>query len=624
MTDESKPPEAESGRFFQQRGFLLFLLFLTAALWFSTRAGPGARVLSYAEFRDKLASGEVTELFVASDEVRGSLILPPDERKEAADEPRLEPFRTIRLEDPDLVDELERAAVEYTAVPDSGWGQWLSLWLFPLGMLLLLFFFLRTGARSGGAQVMGFSKSKARLVPEEGVGVDFRDVAGCDEAKAELRAVVEFLKNPGRFTALGASIPRGVLLLGPPGTGKTLLARALAGEAQVPFFSISGSDFVEMFVGVGAARVRDLFVQAKGRAPCIVFIDEIDAVGRQRGVHMGVVNDEREQTLNQLLAEMDGFEGNSGVILLAATNRPEVLDRALLRPGRFDRQVILDSPDRAGRRAILGVHARTKPLDSDVNLDQLARVTPGMSGADLANTLNEAALRAASMRHERVSQEDIDYAVEKVVAGPERRSRRLAPEQKRRVAYHEAGHALVASSCEHADPVQKISIVPRGRAALGFTMQLPDEEPFLATRSELVDRITVLLGGHAAEGLVFGETSTGSQDDLQTATDLARQLVCLFGMSRSLGPAHSARPVEARYLGGNGVLQRDCSEETAREIDEEVRAFLDQALERARGLLSGSRDRLDRIAEALVEQESLDRVAFVRLLEGNAITLEAS
>src|SRR5207249_1557940 len=387
----------------------------------------------------------------------------------------------------------------------------------------------------------------------------FADVAGVDEAVEELQEIKDYLENPARFQAMGAKVPKGLLLYGPPGSGKTLLARAVAGEAKVPFCSISGSDFVEMFVGVGAARVRDLFQQAKQNAPCIIFIDELDAIGRQRGVHVGAVNDEREQTLNALLVEMDGFEANTGVILLAATNRPEVLDRALLRPGRFDRQIVVDSPDLDGREAVLKVHAKDKPLAKDVDLRRIAQVTPGFSGADLANAMNEAALLAARRNSQLISQKDLEDAVERVVAGPERKSRRLNDEEKRRVAYHEVGHALVAAYSKHADPVHKISIVPRGRAALGYTMQLPTDEQFLLSQSELVDRIRGLLGGRAAEEIVFGEVTTGAENDLERATALARQMVCLYGMSDKVGLAHCAqRP--GQFLGGDGPwLQRDCS-----------------------------------------------------------------
>jgi cell division protease FtsH len=462
--------------------------------------------------------------------------------------------------------------------------------------------------------MLSIGKSRARFVSDEGTGVDFDDVAGCDEAKFELQEVVEFLKEPERFRALGAKIPKGVLLVGPPGTGKTLLARAVAGEAKVPFFSISGSDFVEMFVGVGAARVRDLFQNAQQQAPCIIFIDELDAIGRTRGVHLGAANDEREQTLNQLLVEMDGFDPNVGVILLSATNRPDVLDRALLRPGRFDRQVVVDAPDAQGREAILKVHARGKPLHEDIDLERIARATAGFSGADLANALNEAALLAARRGGKAVRQKDVEEAIEKVVAGAERKSRRLGEEDKRRVACHETGHALVAAYSEGADPVHKISIVPRGRSALGYTMQLPTEDQFLLTQSELRDRIRGMLGGRAAEEVVFGEITTGASNDLELATALARQMVCHYGMSEKIGLTSIAKREEFLMPGQEGFLQRDCSEETAREIDKEVKTILDRAYEEAIEILKAHRDDLEKVVEELRKSETLDAKAFYGLI----------
>jgi cell division protease FtsH len=461
---------------------------------------------------------------------------------------------------------------------------------------------------------LSIGKNKARIVVDKNTGVTFDDVAGCDEAKFELQEVVDFLKNPDRYKALGAKIPKGVLLVGPPGTGKTLLARAVAGEANVKFYSLSGSDFVEMFVGVGAARVRDLFQQAKASAPCIVFIDELDAIGRQRGVHVGAVNDEREQTLNQLLVEMDGFEANAGVILLAATNRPEVLDRALLRPGRFDRQVIVDAPDVDGREAILRVHSKGKPLDPNVNLRRIAQATPGFSGADLANTMNEAALLAARRKGSKITQADLDEAIEKVVAGPERKSRRLNDKEKRRVAYHEVGHALVAAYSEGADPVHKISIVPRGRAALGYTMQLPMEEQFLATRGELFDKIRGLLGGRAAEDIVFHEVSTGAENDLERATGIARQMVCLYGMNEVIGLSHVGQRQTAYLANPDGQFQTDSSDATAREIDEEVKKILDRLYGETTRLLSEHRASLDRIAEELLKRETISGDEFYQML----------
>ena len=523
-------------------------------------------------------------------------------------------FRTVRVDDPQLVDQLEAKGVAFKGVRPGFLSNLLVAWILPLGLLLLLWMFLSRRIGGAGQAVMRIGKSNARLVADTDTGVTFNDVAGCDEAKFELEEVVDFLKNPDRYAALGAKIPKGVLLVGPPGTGKTLLARAVAGEAHVPFFSLSGSDFVEMFVGVGAARVRDLFVQAKAQAPCIVFIDELDAIGRERSVHIGATNDEREQTLNQLLVEMDGFEANVGVILLAATNRPEVLDRALLRPGRFDRQVVVDLPDLDGREAILKVHSRGIPMADSVTLRKVAQGTPGFSGADLANAINEAALLAARNREKQITQKDLEDAVEKVVAGPERKSRRLNDEEKRRVAYHETGHAVVGAYSKNADPVHKISIVPRGRSALGYTMQLPTEDRFLMTRAALEDRIKGMLGGRAAEEICFGEVSTGAENDLERATVMARQMVCMYGMSESVGLVHCAERRPMFLPGQDSALQRDCSEDTARKIDDEVTRMLDERYLDAKNILNAHRDKLEAIAHELLKTESMDAETFKRMI----------
>ncbi len=523
-------------------------------------------------------------------------------------------FHTVRVDDPQLVQQLETHHVKFKGTKQGFLTNAFFTWILPLGLLALVWMFLSRRMAGAGQAVMRIGKSNARLVADKDTGVTFGDVAGCDEAKFELEEVVDFLQNPGRYSALGAKIPKGVLLVGPPGTGKTLLARAVAGEAHVPFFSISGSDFVEMFVGVGAARVRDLFVQAKSAAPCIIFIDELDAIGRERGVHVGAVNDEREQTLNQLLVEMDGFEANAGVILLAATNRPEVLDRALLRPGRFDRQVIVDLPDLDGREAILKVHSRGVPLAGDVSLHKIAQGTPGFSGADLANTINEAALLAARKKETQIMQLDLEEAIEKVVAGPERKSRRLNDEEKRRVAYHETGHALVGAYSKYADPVHKISIVPRGRAALGYTMQLPTEDRFLMTQTALIDRIKGLLGGRAAEEICFGEVSTGAENDLERATTMARQMVCMYGMSDSIGLVHCAEHRPMFIPGQDGSLQRDCSEETAGKIDAEVKRILDERYREAKSILMAHRDQLEAVAKQLLKTETIDAETFRRMI----------
>jgi cell division protease FtsH len=631
-----------------------YVLLALAMLWFwQEQVHPGVlRTIPYSEFKERLAEGQVVSCSVAPDEIDGTINLQrtlpspavpatlsaishPAASVPAASQPAIATastpassgaspkaaaddtfdFRTIRIDDPNLVHDLEVGGAAFTGVKPSFLSSFIWSWILPIGLVWLIWWFLSRRMRGVGQSILGIGSSKARLVADTETGVTFDDVAGCDEAKFELSEVVSFLKNPAHYKALGAQIPKGVLLVGPPGTGKTLLARACAGEAHVPFFSISGSEFVEMFVGVGAARVRDLFEKAKTKAPCIVFIDELDAVGRQRGVQMGMVNDEREQTLNQLLVGMDGFEVNAGVVVLAATNRPEVLDRALLRPGRFDRQVVVDAPDTTGRLAILRLHARGKPLDPGVNMQRIAQETPGFSGADLANVINEAALLAARRNAHTIQQEDLQTAVEKVVAGPERKSRRLSPEDKRRVAYHETGHALVAAYCKHADTLHKISVVPNGRAALGYTLQLPEQDRYLMSASQLTDRIKGLLGGRAAEEIVFGEVSTGPENDLEHATALARQMVCVYGMSQTVGLAHLARP-EHLFLPNvpDARVQSNCSEQTAREVDQEVKRMLDDAYQQAKTILTAHRDQLDLIADYLLEHETMDAATFKELL----------
>lgn len=524
-------------------------------------------------------------------------------------------FRTVRVDDPDLVRDLEKANVKFTGVKPGFMSEFLWFWVLPIGIMIFLWQFLARRMKGFGQSVMRIGASGAKLVADKDTKVNFGDVAGCEEAKYELQEVVTFLMHPERYSSLGAKIPKGVLLIGPPGTGKTLLARAVAGEAKVPFFSISGSEFVEMFVGVGAARVRDLFQQAKAHAPCIVFIDELDAVGRQRGVHLGAVNDEREQTLNQLLVGLDGFEANTGVVVLAATNRPDVLDRALLRPGRFDRQIIVDAPDLEGRSAILKLHSRGKPLAPDADLRKIAQETPGFSGADLANVINEAALLAARHAGTTIGQKDLEEAVEKVVAGPERKSRRLTPEDKRRVAYHEVGHAIVAAYSKHADDVRKISLVPRGRAALGYTLQFPRDDQYLMSQAELTDKIKGMLGGRASEEVNFGEITTGAENDLEHATALVRQMICMYGMGESVGLLYCAqRPNSFLAAAGDGLVQRDCSEQTAREIDEEVKKMLDSAYANAKKILEEHRAEVDLVAKELLEHETLDAQTFRDLI----------
>ncbi len=518
-----------------------------------------------------------------------------------------EKFHTYAPTDPDLVKTLHRKNVEIEAKPEQGDPWWmvaLVQW-FPMILLVAVWIFFMRQMQVGGGKAMSFGKSRAKLLTESTHKVTFADVAGIDEAKEELEEIIQFLKDPRRFTRLGGRIPKGVLLVGPPGTGKTLLARAIAGEAGVPFFSISGSDFVEMFVGVGASRVRDLFVQGKKHAPCIIFIDEIDAVGRHRGAGLGGGHDEREQTLNQLLVEMDGFETNEGVILVAATNRPDVLDPALLRPGRFDRRVVVPRPDMKGREGILRVHTRRVPLGDDVDVLKLARSTPGFAGADLENLVNEAALLAARHNRDKVIMSDFELAKDKVMMGAERRSMVMSLAERRNTAYHEGGHALVAALLPGADPVHKVTIIPRGMA-LGVTQQLPLDDRYTYSREYLMTRLAMMFGGRAAEELVFGHMTTGAGDDIEKATELSRKMVCEWGMSLELGPMTFGRREEQVFLGRDLAHHKDYSEHTAVEIDREVRRIIDEAYQKARSALQEHIDLLHAIAERLLEKEVLD------------------
>jgi cell division protease FtsH len=585
-------------------------------------SAPRMETLSYNEFKALLGLKKVNDILLERDSISGALSSDGLERVLSKD--RIEelkksgpgPYRfvTARVEDPGLVGELESAGIRFSGRANGNWLSVLTRWLVPLALFLLFWpLLLRRMAPSSG--LMSIGRSRAKVYVERSTGVSFDDVAGIDEARAELVEIVDFLKNPDRYRRLGGRIPKGVLLVGAPGTGKTLLAKAVAGEAKVPFFSLSGSDFVEMFVGVGAARVRDLFLQAQEHAPSIVFIDELDALGRARAVGSIVgSHEEREQTLNQLLAEMDGFDTRKGVIIIAATNRPEILDPALLRAGRFDRKVVLDRPDVKGREQILKVHARHVKLGADVDLSAVAARTPGFVGADLQNLVNEAALRAARTGKEAVEIEDFDEAIDRVLAGLERRSRVMNPKEKERVAHHEAGHALVAESRESADRVGKISIIPRGVAALGYTRQLPTEDRYLLTRTELLERIDVLLGGRVAEEIAFGDVSTGSEDDLQRATDLARDMVTRYGMSESLGLAAFEEPRRALFLDIPSVARKEYSEATARSIDAEIRKLLESAHARVRDTLTRQRQVLDALARLLVEKEVVDRQTLVQLI----------
>ncbi len=521
--------------------------------------------------------------------------------------------------DTTLIPKLENHNVGVTVDPQND-TVWLTVALnfLPFVLILAIWMFMLQQMQGGGNKVMSFGKSRAKRLTKDQPRVTFKDVAGVDEAVEELQEIKEFLANPAKFQALGAKIPKGVLLYGPPGSGKTLLARAVAGEAGVPFFSISGSDFVEMFVGVGASRVRDLFEQAKASAPSIVFMDEIDAVGRHRGAGLGGGHDEREQTLNQLLVEMDGFDIKDNVILIAATNRPDILDPALLRPGRFDRQIVVDRPDLNGRLGILKVHTRGKPLAKDVNVDVLARRTPGFTGADLANLVNEAALLAARHGKREIDMFELEESIDRVVAGPERKGRLISDKEKEIIAYHEGGHALVAHTLENTDPVHKISIIPRGRA-LGYTLQLPTEDRFLVSKTELTDNLTVFLGGRVAEEMVFGDITTGAHNDLERATKVARQMVCEYGMSDKLGPLTLGQKQDQVFLGRDFASHPDYSQEIAYEIDKEIRRIVDDAFKRAKQILTEKRAILDSIAKALIDRETLEKEELQQILEGKGL-----
>jgi len=573
--------------------WLVIILSMILLFGIFSQSQTGRKELNFSEFLARVEQGEVAEV-----ELRGSAIT--GKLKDGT------PFQTYAAEDPELVPSLRKQGVVISAKPveQTPWWSLVLNWL-PMLLFIGVWVFFMRQMQGGGAKALSFGKARARLLTEKQNRVTFADVAGVDEAKEELQEIIEFLKDPQKFQKLGGRIPKGVLLMGPPGTGKTLLARAIAGEANVPFFSISGSDFVEMFVGVGASRVRDLFEQGKKHAPCIIFMDEIDAVGRHRGAGLGGGHDEREQTLNQLLVEMDGFESNEGVILIAATNRPDVLDPALLRPGRFDRQVVVARPDIRGREEILKVHVKKIPLAPDVDLAILARGTPGFSGADLANLVNEAALLAAREDKKFVERKDFESAKDKVLMGVERKSLILSEEERRATAYHEAGHALVARLIPGTDPIHKVTIIPRGRA-LGITQQLPMDEKHNYHREYLLDNITILMGGRVAEELVLGHMSTGAGNDLERATDLARKMVCEWGMSEKLGPLTFGKREEMIFLGKEIAQHQDYSEQTAQEIDQEVRRFVIEAYERAKELAKSRIGALHALAASLLEREVLE------------------
>ncbi|OXI96344.1 MULTISPECIES: ATP-dependent zinc metalloprotease FtsH [Burkholderia] len=596
-----------------------FVLFAAQLLMLRPTSAP----IAYSDFHQLVAARLVDDLEIGPVSISGTLkmpqagtLLPASEAAAVRQAGAPWRFTTNRVTDEHLTDTLTAAGIRYHGASDTSWIASLASWLLPL--VLFVFIWNMMVRRRGGLQdFTGMGKSRARVYVQQETGITFDDIAGIDEAKAELQQLVAFLRNPDRYQRLGGKIPKGVLVVGAPGTGKTLLARAVAGEAAVPFFSISGSAFVEMFVGVGAARVRDLFEQAQQKAPCIVFVDELDALGKVRGVGPMSGNDEREQTLNQLLVEMDGFQAGSGVIIMAATNRPEILDPALLRPGRFDRHIAIDRPDVNGRRQILGVHVKRVKLAADVDLGELASRTPGFVGADLANVVNEAALHAAELGKPAIGMADFDEAIDRALTGLERKSRVMNAQEKLTIAYHEAGHALVAESRTHCDPVKKVSIIPRGVAALGYTQQVPTEDRYVLRRSELLDRIDALLGGRVAEELVFGDVSTGAQNDLERATAMARHMVMQYGMSEKIGLAtfddgDARQGMPGAWHAGDGR----CSEHTARMIDDEVRTLLADAHARVAATLGERRDALERIARRLLQCEVLERDALQALIDG--------
>ena len=596
------------------KNVLFYLLIIMVIIWMFDLYGEKNSKpadISYTSFMQHVQQDEIKQVTIVDNVISGKL----KDGKE---------FSTVAPNDSKLVEKLEAKKVDIKAElpPQPPW--WMSILSSILPMLIIvgLWFMLMNQGGAGGGKVMNFGKSRARRYDEEKLKITFKDVAGADEAKQELEEVVEFLKHPQKYNDLGAKIPKGVLLYGSPGTGKTLLAKAVAGEAGVPFFSISGSDFVEMFVGVGASRVRDLFDQAKKSAPCIVFIDEIDAVGRQRGAGLGGGHDEREQTLNQLLVQMDGFSANEGIIMIAATNRPDILDPALLRPGRFDRQIVVDRPDIKGRTEILKVHVKGKPIGQDVNLDVIAQRTPGFTGADLSNLVNEAALLTARKDKKAINMPEMEEAAERVIMGPERKSRVISDKEKRLTAYHEGGHTIVGMLLEHTDPVHKVTIIPRGRAG-GYTLSLPKEDKYYATRSEMLDELKVLLGGRVAEALVLKEISSGASNDLQRATQLARQMICEYGMSENIGPVTFGHRQDQVFLGRDIARDKDYSEEVAAEIDKEVRSFMEDAYAATEKLLSDNIDKLHVIATALMEKETLEEEEINQLVKyGHILTAE--
>lgn len=608
-TQGKKPKSLKPRKTTFSIGYLL--LFLVVLYVIQMFMSPKGEELSYSQFKKYLTKGKIVDCSVGEKIIRGHYY-----KESSSEKGKAASFVTIPIHDPKLIDELEKQNINFKGETENNFlKNMLMWWLFPFAIIAIAWFFISKRIGGMGAPFMSFGKAKIKLYAEKDAQkTNFADVAGCDEAKEELKEIIEFLKYPQKFQKLGGKIPKGVLLVGPPGTGKTLLAKAVAGESGVPFFSISGSDFVEMFVGMGAARVRDMFEQAKQKAPCIIFIDELDSVGRQRGAGLGGGHDEREQTLNQLLAEMDGFSSQKGVIIIAATNRPDVLDYALLRPGRFDRQITVDRPDLIGREAILKVHAKTVKVAPNGNLKTIAKRTPGFSGADLANVINEAALLAARRDKKFVEMGELEESIERVIAGPERKSRVISDEEKRIVAYHESGHTLVAAILPNTDPVHKVSIIARGAAALGYTLQLPSEDKYLTKESQILDTLCVLLAGRAAEEIVFNELSTGAQNDLERVTKLARNYVCKFGMSNAIGPQTFGRQSGNIFLGHDLVQEKEYSEKTAVEIDNEVSRVINESYAKAKSLVEKNRDKLDILSRKLEEEEVLESNQILELL----------
>lgn len=564
--------------------------------------------IPYSEFKEYITKGKVSDLIIDSETIQGNIIL---------DNNRKSKFLTSRVDDSDLVKDLQKNNIKFAGHYENKIVKAIISWVLPFAIIFLIWNFLMKKMGGAPSGVLNFGKSRGKIYGEDEIKITFNDVAGVDEAKEELKEIIEYLETPEKFLNIGGKIPKGILLVGPPGTGKTLLAKAVAGEAKVPFFSMSGSDFVEMFVGVGASRVRDLFAQAQEKSPCIIFIDELDALGKARGMNPLSSHDEREQTLNQLLAEMDGFETKTGVIIMAATNRPEILDPALLRPGRFDRHVLVDRPDIKGREEILEIHARGVKVDENVDLKVIAARTPGFVGADLANLINEAALLAARKEKAFVTMEEFEESIDRIIAGLEKKKKVMNKKEKEIVAYHETGHALMAELLETTDHVHKISIIPRGIAALGYTLQLPTEDRYLMTRKELIDRMNVLLGGRIAEEIAFGEISTGAQNDLFRATDIAKSMVKEYGMSEKLGYITFEAERKPLFLDINqGIGAKDYSEETAREIDNEIRRIMDESCKTVKSLLLDNKDILEKIAKTLLEKESIDGEELRLLIKG--------